>query len=101
MLELKAIAIASTDPHTEVAPLIPHSQGAKEIDLVDASFIPRGNAIPINKPRKESIPAAIHIRITVIDPWNFLIAAGVINPKTISTQRRINKSIIAILMLLL
>ena len=100
MLELKAIAIATTEPHTDVAPLIPHSHGVKEADLVDANFIPRGNAIPINNPRKESMPAATHIRNTVVDPWNSLIAVGVITPKTISTQRIINSSIISICILL-
>ncbi len=68
ILEFKAIAIAKTEAQTEVAPFIPQSQGAMEPDLVDASFIPRGNAIPIKNPRGKSIAVATKTRIVVVDP---------------------------------
>ncbi len=64
-----AIATASTEAQTDVAPLIPQSKEVKVGDLIDAIFIPRGNAIPINSPSGKRIPTAARIRTGVTDWW--------------------------------
>jgi len=51
-----------TEAHTEVAPLIPQSHGAKEGVLVAAIFIPNGNGIPIRNPIGIRIPIATNMR---------------------------------------
>lgn len=81
MPALKAITTASTEAQTEVAPFIPQSQGVMEGDLVDAIFIPRGNAIPINNPIGKSINTATRMRSVVAESWNVLIAYGASFPK--------------------
>jgi hypothetical protein len=70
MPELRAITTATTEAQTEVAPFIPQSQGVKEADLVDANFIPKGNGIPMNRPKGKSKLTATRIRVIVVDPWN-------------------------------
>ena len=86
MLEFKAIATASTDAHTEVAPLMPQSQGVSAVDLLAAAFIPSGKGIPINSPSGKRIAVATTIRIIVVDPSNMRLTYGVMAPKTPKTH---------------
>jgi hypothetical protein len=88
MLEVRAIATASTDAQTEVAPFIPQNQGVRDVNRELAALIPKGNAIPMNTPRKEIIATDTRIRTLVVDPRNELIACGVINPNITRAQRR-------------
>src|ERR671914_715784 len=54
---LSAIATASTDAHTDVAPFTPQSHGVSPGCSRAASFIPSGNAIPMNRPGTPSMIA--------------------------------------------
>jgi len=60
-------AIARTEDKTDIAPLIPQNQGVGEFLDKLATFMPKGNAIPIKKPIKESIITETAILIGVAD----------------------------------
>ena len=55
MLEFNAMAIARTDAHTEVAPLIPQNQEVNSDRFCDATLIPKGKHIPIKNPGMNKI----------------------------------------------
>ena len=70
MLVVSAITTANTDAHTEVAPLIPNSQGISAGDRPDASRMPSGKAIPMNNPSGKRTPTATAMRRPVTLAWN-------------------------------
>ncbi len=74
MLACSAIATASTEAHTDVAPFTPQSQGINEANLADAIFMPRGNAIPIRMPIGKSVITATRMRTIVVALWKTLMA---------------------------
>src|SRR6187200_3389094 len=87
MVVLRAIATASTDAHTEVAPFTPHSQGVSAGRL-RASPRPSGNAIPMNRPGTARSAAETAIRTGVAAPSMRCVSIGVMTPNTISRPRR-------------
>ena len=95
MLVVRAIATASTEAQTDVAPFIPQNHGVKEANLGEAAFIPRGNATPMNRPRKERIPIATRIRRVVTEPRNSVMAYGVKTPKITRAPKRSKSPIVA------
>ena len=94
MLELRAMATANTEAHTDVAPLMPHSQGVNAADLPDAAFMPMGKAMPMKKPKGKRTATAMRIRSGVVLPRKPLTAWGVRMPKTMSMPRRRDMRII-------
>ena len=80
-----AMTTASTDAHTDVAPLTPQSHGAIDGERCRARRIPRGNAIPRQKPTGSRMPTAIRMRTGVSAPSKRCVMAGVAMPKTTST----------------
>ena len=68
MLELSAITIASTEAHTDVAPLMPQSHGVRPGVRPDARRIPSGKAIPMRSPSGDSIAVTSRTRTGVVDP---------------------------------
>ena len=92
MVELNAMATANTEAHTEVAPLMPQSQGVSVVDLLEATFIPRGKAMPMNSPMGKSMPKAKKMRMYVFNPWNLLMRPGVSHPSKTRIIRRADNS---------
>ena len=88
MPELKPIAAASTDPQTDVAPLMPHSHGVRDANLVEAIFIPSGNPIPINRPIGKSIVIVTRTRVTIPEPSSMVKAKGTSVPKRATVRIR-------------
>src|SRR2546430_856771 len=80
MPALMATATASTDAQTDVAPLMPHSQGVAAPFLA-AAFMPSGNAIPMPRPIGKRSRIATTIRSGVGAPPNTPSAHGVRTPK--------------------
>src|SRR5215831_20539046 len=86
--ELKEIATAITDAQTDVAPLIPHSQGVSALARWAPSFIPSGNGVPINNPRGNIIASATTIRTGFSEERNAVVAGGVNTPKATTAASR-------------
>src|SRR4029077_15259935 len=63
-----------------------HNQGAKADDLTAAAFIPKGNAIPIKKPKGKRIVLATRMRRDVVELAKARNAGGVAIPKLNSTK---------------
>jgi hypothetical protein len=76
-----AITTASTDAHTDAAPLTPQNQGARWGARRRAMRIPSGKAIPIRKPigKRSAIDRAM--RTGVEDASKRCVTSGVRRPK--------------------
>lgn len=81
---------ARIDAHTEVAPFTPQSHGVIAGSFSEASFIPRGKAVPKQKPMGTRIMAATRIRTVVEDSSKCLMMGSVVipNKKTIVKSNR-------------
>src|SRR5712692_3171770 len=88
-------AIARTEAQTDVAPLIPQSHGVRELDRREASWSPRGKAVPIVNPRGKSMAVATRMRSEVRAAEKALIARGVKTPKRISAPSKTTRRMIA------
>lgn len=63
MPKLMASTTAMTEAQTEVAPLMPQSQGVMAEAFFEANFMPRGNGIPMKKPIGASMKIEMRMRI--------------------------------------
>lgn len=66
MPQERAIAIASTEAQTDVAPLIPQKNGVGASGIAETVFMPIGNAMPIARPIGAKIAAAVKMRVEVV-----------------------------------
>lgn len=65
IVDVSATEIASTDAHTDHAPLIPHNHGVNWGARTDATFMPSGKAIPSMMPDGKRVAIATPIRTLV------------------------------------
>jgi hypothetical protein len=79
---------ASTDAHTDMAPLIPHRNAVGAFGRNDAIFIPIGKGIPIRKPMGTSMAVAAAMRTGVVDESKRSMTIGVTKAKATSNTMR-------------
>src|SRR5947208_15985863 len=85
ILDASATQAASTEPHTDVAPLMPQNHGIMAGARFAAMPIPMGNAAPITRPMGNSRPTAPRMRRVVSAPSSELMMIPVSGPMPSST----------------